>query len=461
MTGLPRTDVGSLPAMTDTAVRPSVWLTTLGCSKNQVDSDKISSVLGEAGYVDADDPSVADIVMVNTCGFIEAARRESVETILELAREKSDDARLVVMGCMAQRYEHELVEALPEADAVIGLDRYPDLISELDRLAHDQRPSWEPITISGIRRSALDILDLPVRRAPETPYAYVKVAEGCNKTCAFCAIPLIRGKQRSRSREGIIAETRGLVDAGVQEVVLVAQDLAAYGRDTRSHSIEDLVADVADIDDLRRLRLYYLYPREIRPGLIDLMAGHPRIADYFDLSLQHAAPGLLRAMRRPGDGTRHLELIERIRAVAPAAATRSSFIVGFPGETEDDVEELADFLRAARLTWAGLFAFSPEEGTDAIDLPDHVAPAELQERLRYLQGIQDEVTAAENAAVVGATLEVLVDGVDDGSPIGRSFREAPEIDGVIELDSGSAGAWVRATITGAYGTDLTATVVTA
>ena len=444
--------------MSDTAIRPTVWLTTLGCSKNQVDSDKITSLLGDAGYADAVDPSDADIVMVNTCGFIEAARRESVDTILELAEARRDGARLVVMGCMAQRYEDELVEALPEADAVIGLDRYPDLVAELDRLTHEDRPTWEPITISGVRRSALDILDMPTRKAPDTPFAYVKVAEGCNKTCAFCAIPLIRGSQRSRSTNGVVAEAAGLIDAGVQEIVLVAQDLAAYGRDNGSGSIEQLVGRVADLDGLARLRLYYLYPKEIRQPLIDLMAGHDVIADYFDLSLQHAASGLLRSMRRPGSGERHLELIGRIRSAAPAAATRSSFIVGFPGETDEDVEVLADFLREARLSWAGFFPYSPEEGTTAIDVPGHVPDHEMTERLRYLQGIQDEVTAAENAAVVGSTFDVLVDGIDDGVPYGRSYREAPEIDGIVQLDAGRPGAWVSATVVGAYETDLMATV---
>lgn len=435
---------------------PSVWLTTLGCSKNQVDSDKISSALEHAGYGTATDPESADVVMVNTCAFIDAARRESIDTILDLAAAKRTDARLVVMGCMAQRYEKELIEALPEADAVIGLDRYPELVGELDRLT-----AWEPITITGIRRSAMDILESPIRVAPSTPYAYVKVAEGCNKTCAFCAIPLIRGTQRSRTPDGVIAEIVGLVAGGVQEIVLVAQDLAAFGRDNGVGSIEALVERAADVEDLARLRLYYLYPREIRQGLIELMAGHQRIADYFDLSLQHASPTLLRAMRRPGSGDAHLDLMARIRSAAPEAATRSSFIVGFPGETEADVEHLAEFLCEARLTWAGFFPFSPEEGTAAIDLPNHVGSDVMGERLRYLQGIQEDVTAKENAAVVGSRFDVLVDGVEDGQPFGRSYREAPEIDGVMLLDAGTVGTWVTAEVTGAYGTDLSARVLPA
>jgi ribosomal protein S12 methylthiotransferase len=433
---------------------PSVWLTTLGCSKNQVDSDKISAILGQAGYNSAPDPGAADVVMVNTCGFIDAARRESVETILEMSDARKTGAKLVVMGCMAQRYEQELIEALPEADAVIGLDRYPELVDNLDTLT-----GWQPITISGVRRSHMDILEVVARPTPTTPYAYVKVAEGCNKTCTFCAIPLIRGKQRSRAGGGIVAEVDGLVRAGTQEIVLVAQDLAAYGRDNGEGSIETLVQQVADVDGLERLRLYYLYPREIRQGLIDLMAGHPVIADYFDLSLQHASPTLLRAMRRPGSGDKHLALIEDIRSAAPEAATRSSFIVGFPGETEEDVEMLGNFLTSARLDWAGFFPYSAEEGTDAALLPDQVAPESISERLRYVQRIQDDITAATNAATVGRKLRVLVDQVEDGQPVGRTYREAPELDGMVLLDRGTAGSWYTAEIDGSYGTDTSATVI--
>jgi ribosomal protein S12 methylthiotransferase len=433
---------------------PTVWLETLGCSKNQVDSDKITAVLGESGYNEATDPESADVVLVNTCAFIEDARRESIDTILGLAEAKRDDAKLVVVGCMAQRYEQELIEALPEADAVIGLDRYPELIDELDTMT-----GWQPVELTGFRRSHMDILDVVKRPTPTTPFAYVKVAEGCDKTCAFCAIPLIRGKQRSRPGDGIVAEIEGLVDNGVQEIVLVAQDLAAYGRDNGSGAIEELVERAASVEGLMRLRLYYLYPREIRKGLIDVMTGHRVIADYFDLSLQHSSPTLLRSMRRPGSGEQHLDLIAQIRRAAPQAATRSSFIVGYPGETEDDVEGLAEFLNAAQLDWAGFFPYSAEEGTDAATMPDHVPRELISERLRYLQGIQDHVTTSKNAATVGRTLSVLIDQVEDDQPVGRSYREAPEIDGLILLDKGEAGEWVTAVIDGSYGTDLSATVV--
>ena len=434
---------------------PAVHITTLGCSKNQVDSEKVAAMLHEAGYRQADSGEEADVVMVNTCAFIEAARRESVETILDLERSKADDARLVVIGCMAQRYGAELEEALDEVDAVVGLDRYGELVGMLDSMT-----GWTPVSL-GPRRPAMDILNLVSRPAPAFPYAYVKVAEGCDKTCAFCAIPLIRGRQRSRRPTDIREEIARLCEAGVSEVVLVAQDLAAYGRDTGVRSddnIVDLLRFVSDVEPLVRLRLLYLYPTEIRPALIEEMVSNPKLAAYFDLSLQHASRRLLRSMRRPGSTTSHLRLIGRIRAAEPVAALRSSFIVGYPGETEDDVEELADFLIQADLDWAGFFPYSPEVGTGAVELPGRIDPAEVAVRVRELTRVQDAVTARRNAEQVGRTHSVLVDQVEDGVPVGRSFREAPDIDGMICLDSGSPGDWVEAEITGSYETDLVAAV---
>ncbi len=434
------------------AAAPSVWLTTLGCAKNQVDSEKLHAVLSDAGYGTATSPDEADVVMVNTCAFIEAARRESIETILELEAERRPGARLVVLGCLAQRFGAEVATALPEVDAVIGLDRYGQLVGTLDRLT-----GWQPV---GLRQSPMDILHRVRRPAPTLPYAYVKAAEGCDKACTFCAIPLIRGRQRSRPVADIRREVEHLTAAGVSEVVLVAQDLAAYGRDlTAPADIVTLVGELSTLPELRRLRLLYLYPREIRPSLIEEMAGNPVVAPYFDLSLQHAAADLLRAMRRPGDGERHLALIERIRTAAPAAALRSSFIVGFPGETEDDVETLAGFLEAARLDWGGFFPYSAEEGTPAASLPGSVPEEEAGERLRYLQAIQDRITAAAGSAQVGRVLEVLVDQIEDDIPVGRSYREAPEIDGLITLDGGEPGDWVEVQITAGYGSELAGEVV--
>ena len=264
---------------------------------------------------------------------------------------KRSDAKLVVLGCMAQRYETELVDALPEADAVIGLDRYPELIGHLDDLT-----KWQPIEIRSAAAPQMDILHEVRRPTPTTPYAYVKIAEGCDKPCTFCAIPLFRGKQRSRAPVSIREEMASLAAQNVGEIVLVAQDLVAYGRDIDAPGgIVDLLRFVSDVDGLRRLRLFYLYPRDIRPALIEEMTANPVIADYFDLSLQHVSPELLRAMKRSGNGDRHTRLIADIRAAAPGAAVRSSFIVGFPGETDAHVEALADFLYDVELDWAGFF----------------------------------------------------------------------------------------------------------
>ena len=431
---------------------PSVWLTTLGCAKNQVDSDKISGQLAEAGYRQASALDEADVVMINTCAFIEAARQESIETVLEVAGRKRSDAKVMVVGCMAQRYETELVESLPEVDDVVGLDRYGELVGRLDALTN-----WEPIRLGSL---PMDILYEVRRPAPTTPYAYVKIAEGCDKACAFCAIPQFRGAQRSRPPVNIRTEVADLVGQGVGEVVLVAQDLAAYGRDIDAPGgIVDLLQFLSDVEGLRRMRLLYLYPREISDRLIAEMAENPLVVPYFDLSLQHASSGLLRDMKRPGSADRHLDLIGRIRAATSESAMRSSFIVGFPGETEDDVDELAEFIETARLDWAGFFPFSAEEGTAAVMLPDRVPSDVVMERLRRLQAIQDEITTDRNAEQIGKRLEVLVDTVEDGSSVARSYREAPEIDGVILLDRGAVGDWLEVEVTGAYGQELSAEVI--
>ena len=432
-------------------------LTTLGCAKNQVDSDKLEGMLAAAGYQAATTAAEADVVMVNTCAFIEDARRESVETILDVQDVRRPGARTIVLGCMAQRFGVDVAAALPEVDAVLGLDRYSELVPTMDRLT-----GWSPVEIRR-RRPVMDILHQVDRPLPTTPYAYVKVAEGCDKPCTFCAIPLIRGSQRSRRPMEIRQEVERLVAGGVSEIVLVAQDLAAFGRDLdaapRRPSITDLLESLSEVEDLRTMRLLYLYPREISSELITMIASNSKVASYFDLSLQHATQRLLRAMKRPGGGERYRELIGQIRSAAPAAALRSSFIVGFPGERDEDVEELAEFLDDVTLDWAGFFPYSAEQGTPAADLSGRIDPQEVGDRLRYLQGIQEEITAAANLERVGERLDVLVDQVEDGVPVGRSYRQAPEIDGMITLDRGVPGQWVTAEVTGAFGADIDARVV--
>ncbi|MCZ7525249.1 MAG: 30S ribosomal protein S12 methylthiotransferase RimO [Acidimicrobiia bacterium] len=425
------------------------FVETLGCPKNVVDSEKVVASLEADGLSPAASPGEADLVVVNTCAFVEAARVESVETVLALAAARRPGARLVVTGCLAERYGSELAEALPEADAVVGFEGEGSLSEVLV-----DPPRRKPV---GVR----DLLELP-RPAPTAPWAYLKVAEGCDRACAFCAIPSFRGPQRSRPAEAVVSEARALVEGGAAELVLVAQDLASYGRDAgEPGALAPLLhrLDALRPDGLVRIRLLYLYPSEVRGPLLASMLDLPSVVPYLDLSLQHAAPALLRRMRRWGSGDRFLELVEGIRAEVPGAAFRSSFIVGFPGETEDHHEELLGFLRAAELDWAGFFAFSPEDGTPAADLDGAVPADVVGERLRELGEVQDPVTASLRDALVGAEVEVLVDRVDDdGAPVGRTHREAPEIDGVVRLARGPArpGDLVRARVVGAVGPDLVA-----
>jgi ribosomal protein S12 methylthiotransferase len=432
---------------------PTLWLTTLGCAKNQVDSEKVTAMLSEAGYAWAESPETADVVMVNTCAFIEEARAESVEVILEMQSRRRRGSRSVVIGCMAQRFGAEVEAALPEVDAVVGIDRYGELAGVIAGLT-----GWQAVDMR--RRPVMDILHATGRPVTGLPYAYLKVAEGCDKPCTFCAIPSIRGRQRSRPPIEIREELEGLVASGVTEVILVAQDLAAYGRDISAPGgLAALIDFVGDVDGLRRLRLLYLHPREINTALLERMTISPVVAPYFDLSLQHASQRLLRAMKRPGDGERHLALIGRVRDLDPGAALRSSFIVGFPGETENDVDELEDFLLEARLDWAGFFPYSAEEGTAAAVMPGQVPRQTALERLRHLDTIQDEITRERNQDWLGLTTTLLIDQVEEGVAVGRSYRQAPEIDGVVRVDRGEPGEWVEVELTGVYGPDMEAVVL--
>jgi ribosomal protein S12 methylthiotransferase len=415
-------------------VPETYWLETLGCPKNQVDSDKLVGTLLADGYQAAESAEDADLVVVNTCAFIEAARQESIDTILELAEARHAGARLVVTGCMAERYGTELSDALPEVDLVAGFG--------------------VPVTLR--RRNDFDLLNLP-RPAARAPWAYIKVAEGCDRMCGFCAIPSFRGKQRSRPTEVLLDEVGSLGD-GVREVVLVAQDLASWGLDRTapdrvarpkgsSRPIVELIRAVAA--RVERVRLLYLYPSALDNELIETIvdSGVP----YFDLSLQHVSRPLVERMRRWGEGERFLDRIGHIRTVAPDAALRSSFILGYPGETEEDHDALLAFLNDAQLDWAGFFTFSEEPGTYAADLPDPVAPELALERLRECSELQDRITAERRAALVGQPMTVLV----DAPGVGRTHREAPEIDGIIHVPEDLLpGDFVEMTATDAAGPDL-------
>ena len=455
--GVPARKVASsIEAMAGPSTRARYWVETLGCPKNAVDSDKVAASLIADGLEPAASAGDADLVVVNTCAFIEAARRESIDTVLALGSARKDGAKLVVTGCLAERYGDELASELPEADAVVGFAGEGSLSSQVASVTF--RPRRRP---TGVR----DLLELP-RATPRAPWAYLKVAEGCDRACAFCAIPSFRGKQRSRHPDAIVDEARSLVTGGVSELVLVAQDLAWYGRDIgEPGSLAPLLRRLDDelgSEGLRRVRLLYLYPSEVRDPLVATMLELGTVVPYFDLSLQHADRALLKRMKRWGSGERFVELIEEIRAQEPEAAFRSSFIVGFPGETELAHDALLQFLATARLDWAGFFPFSAEDGTSAAALDGTVPDALMREWLRECDEVQDPITQGARDALVraGTEVEVLVDGFDDdtGDAIGRTHREAPEIDGVVHLEGARArlGSLVRAKVTGALGPDLVA-----
>ena len=412
------------------------YVETLGCPKNDVDSDKIVGTLLADGLIATDDPSLADLVVVNTCAFIEDARKESIDTVLALGAQRKDGARLVVTGCMAERYGAELAEALPEVDQVAGFG----VPVQMGR---------KPISISAAPIPSFDLLNLP-RPKSTAPWAYVKIAEGCDRNCGFCAIPSFRGPQRSRDIAQILHEVDEL---GAKEIVLIAQDLASYGKDRPSDlgagSIVPLVRAVAA--KVKRTRLLYLYPSDLSDELIAaiLETGVP----YFDLSLQHVSKTHLRRMRRWGDGERFLKRINDIRALSPDAAFRSNFIVGYPGETEEDHDQLLQFVEDAQLDWCGFFTFSPEEGTHAMTLPDHVPTELMNERIAELREMQDNITAVRRDALIGRTVEVLVDEVG----IGRTHWEAPSIDGIVHVSRDlPVGEFANVMIVDAMGPDLVA-----
>jgi ribosomal protein S12 methylthiotransferase len=435
------------------------WIHTLGCPKNQVDSDKLAGTLSAEGLRPASAPEDADLLVVNTCAFIEPARQESVDTILELHANRRSGARLVVTGCLAERSGPELADAMPEIDLVAGFGA---------SLTEGLFPGRVPVSLGSrpSRAPSFDLLELP-RPAASAPWAYLKVAEGCDRACGFCAIPSFRGKQRSRRHGDLLAEAEALATGGpggqpVREIVLVAQDLASYGRDRASGRgarsaagagavapIIELVRDVSALFD--RTRLLYLYPSALTDELAATIVatGVP----YFDLSLQHVSRPHLARMRRWGAGERFLDRISWIRRLDAQATFRSSFILGYPGETEEDHDRLLGFLESAQLDWAGFFLFSPEEGTHAVTLADQVPKGLALERLQECSELQDAITANRRDQLVGQRRTVLV----DTPGIGRTIHEAPEIDGVVRVpESLAPGTLIELLISASLGTDLEA-----
>jgi ribosomal protein S12 methylthiotransferase len=478
--------------VTPPAADRTVRLVTLGCARNEVDSEELAARLETAGWALTDRPE-ADVVVVNTCGFIQAAKQESVDELLDAA---SSGAKVVAAGCLAERYGSQLAEALPEAQ-VVSFDDYPDIAARLDAVAAGER--WTAHTPRDRRRllpiapadrpdassRALaaqaepgqdDIPDLPPGLAPASGprvprrrlnggvTAPLKIASGCDRRCSFCAIPSFRGAFVSRPVPGLEAEARWLAGQGVRELMLVSENSTSYGKDLGNlRLLEELLPALAAAEGIAVVRVSYLQPAELRPGLIDVLASTPGVAPYFDLSFQHASGSVLRAMRRFGDAERFCDLIDRIRQACPAAGIRSNFIVGFPGETEADLEILQGFLNDARLDAIGIFGYSDEDGTEAASLPGQVDPAEIARRVDEVASLADELMAQRAADRVGEISDVLLERrLGPGRYEGRAAHQAPEVDGITVVRGcadARAGDLVRAKFAAAEGVDLRADFV--
>lgn len=446
--------------MTTTAT--TIFPITLGCPKNRVDSEVMLGLLLEAGYLITEEPDQADILLVNTCGFIQPAVEEAIDTILDLVAVKKQHPglKLVVTGCLVQRYGVGLRGELPEVDLFIGTDGFQDIVAHLSCLPTGEVRVHAP--------PPLYVMDsLTPRRLSTPPHrAYLKITEGCSNRCAYCMIPAIRGPLRSRTREDIVHEVGELDGLGLKELTLVGQDLTAYGLDLGAgHAgLHHLLEQILSHSSIPWLRLLYLYPGRLSDQLLDLMAREERLLNYLDIPLQHVSEKVLKAMRRPF-GKKHLHnLIERIRSKVPAAAIRTTFMVGFPGETDQDVEEIAAFLREYELHNVGVFTYSNEEGCAAEHLPAQVEEKVKQERFDYLMEIQSHISARINQGYVGRTLEVLVEGVSQETELlleGRSRFQAPEIDGCVYIAEGqcNSGDLVKVAVSEAHTYDLVGHIV--
>ncbi|MET7600227.1 30S ribosomal protein S12 methylthiotransferase RimO [Streptomyces sp. NPDC004082] len=473
--------------------RRTVALVTLGCARNEVDSEELAGRLEADGWHLVEDAEQADVAVVNTCGFVEAAKKDSVDALLE-ANDLKGHGRtqaVVAVGCMAERYGKELAEALPEADGVLGFDDYADISDRLQTIlnggihaSHTPRDRRKLLPISPAeRQSAGDEVALPGHGAPAdlpegvapvsgpraplrrrldgSPVASVKLASGCDRRCSFCAIPSFRGSFISRRPSDVLNETRWLAEQGVKEVMLVSENNTSYGKDLGDiRLLETMLPELAAIEGIERVRVSYLQPAEMRPGLIDVLTSTPNIAPYFDLSFQHSAPDVLRSMRRFGDTDRFLELLDTIRSKAPQAGVRSNFIVGFPGETEADLAELERFLTGARLDAIGVFGYSDEDGTEAATYDNKLDEDVVAERLARVSRLAEELVAQRAEERVGESLQVLVESIDDEEgAVGRAAHQAPETDGQVLLTSSAGltvGRMVEAKVVGTEGVDLVA-----
>jgi ribosomal protein S12 methylthiotransferase len=464
-------------------------MVTLGCARNEVDSEELAARLEDGGWQLADEAGDADVVLVNTCGFIQAAKQESIDELLEAA---DGGAHVVAAGCLAERYGSGLAEAMPEAQ-ILSFDDYADIAARLDSVAagqrwaaHEPRDRRKLLPLSPADRpsspahhpghgqpAAGQIPDLPPGVAPASGprvlrrrlgggvVAPLKIASGCDRRCTFCAIPAFRGAFVSRRPDDLYTEAGWLADHGARELLLVSENSTSYGKDLGDlRLLESVLPQLAAVPGIRRVRVSYLQPAEVRPGLIEVLAGTPGVARYFDLSFQHASGRVLRSMRRFGDRERFGQLIDQIRALAPDAGVRSNFIVGFPGETEADLAELAAFLTEARLDAIGVFGYSDEDGTEAAGLPNQLPEDEIARRVDELAGLAEELMAERAADRIGTRIDVLIDeALSDGRYLGRGEHQAPEVDGATEVRSErqlAPGDVVAAVVTGSDGVDLLA-----
>jgi len=440
-----------------------VNLVNLGCPKNQVDAEVMLGQLAAAGYQIEDVPERADLVIVNTCSFIQEAKEESIQSILEAAELKRTGRcqAVVVSGCLAQRYGQELPALLPEVDAFVGTGEFPRIAKIASATLRRSAP--ERTWVTG--HTALVTADLPRRLLTPGHLAYLKISEGCDHSCTFCAIPGIRGRMQSRTREDLVAEARRLAEGGVRELVLVSQDTADYGRDRgEAHGLVRLLHALLGIPSLRWIRLHYLYPTRITPELIGLLASEPRLCRYLDLPLQHCDGAVLRAMGRGGDERSLRRLLDRIRHAVPAITIRTSFITGFPGETPAQFSRLLTFVEEMRFDRLGVFCYSDEEGTPAVGLDSKVSRRVAETRRARLMAAQARVAEENGQALLGTVQDVIVDGPATEFPsvlCGRTMAHAPEVDGTVYLRGPThpPGTFVRALIREAYEHDLAADIV--
>lgn len=445
----------------------TVAVVTLGCSRNEVDSEELAGRLAADGWILVNDVESAEVALVNTCGFIESAKKDSIDALLEAHSLKGHGTTraVVAVGCMAERYGQELANALPEADAILGFDDYKDISARLQSIIagnkhvpHIPRDRRSLLPIAPVDRSEQRTTEEFTRkRLGTTPWAPLKIASGCDRRCSFCAIPYFRGSFLSRRPHEIMDEARWLVANGVTEVFLVSENTTSYGKDLGDLKLmEKLLPEIAAIDGIELVRLSYLQPAEMRPSLIQAMIATPKSAHYFDLSFQHSAPEVLRRMRRFGDNEKFLHLINQIRVLSPTAGIRSNFIVGFPGETQADFDELATFITQAKLDAVGVFGYSDEDNTEALKLEGKIEPEVIAQRLEILSSLADEIVSQRAAARIGENIRVLIE--DFELQEGRAAHQGPEVDGSTSFigTNFQVGQYVDAVVVDSMGADLVA-----